>query len=54
VIACLDSVFFPYDSHATLGDLEGSSDDNGEEDENPNEDTRAVNVSFHQFDPLSD
>ena len=46
--------FSPYDSHATLGDFEGSSDDSGEEDEDPIEDTGAVNVFSISFSLLSD
>jgi hypothetical protein len=42
-------LFFPYDSQATLGDFEGSSDETGEEDENPIGNTGALNVFPHQF-----
>ena len=49
MIACLDSDFSPYDSQATLGDFEGSSDETGEEDEDPIEDSGAINVFPHQF-----
>ena len=54
MIACLDSVFFPYESHATLGNFEGSSDYSGEEDEDPIEDTCTINDFLLRFYPLSD
>ena len=53
MIDCLDSVSSSYDSQATLGDFEGSFDDNGEEDEDPIEDIGAVNVFPINFYPLS-
>ena len=49
MIACLDSDFSPYDSQATLGDFEGSSDETREDDEDSIEDTSALNVFPHQF-----
>ena len=52
MIACLDSVFFPYDSQAKLGEFEGSSNETGEEDEDPIEDSGAANVFSHQFESL--
>ncbi len=49
MIACLDTVFSPYDSQTTLGDFEGSFDETRDEDEDPMEDTSALNVFYYQY-----